>query len=105
MRQALVASVTLFLIPLSAFAALTNPLQTNDLYQFLSQLLKLVAQIAFPVIVLFMVYIGFLFITAQGKPDKIKEARNYFFWALVGALLVLGAYALSLAIKGTVDQL
>lgn len=98
-------SIPFLLMPAVAFAALTNPIRTTDLYQFLQTLLRLVAQIAFPVIVLWMVYIGFLFIAAQGKPDKIKEARNYFFWAVVGALLVLGAYALSLAIQATVDQL
>ena len=84
---------------------LCNPIGTTDLYQFLQNLLKLVAQIAFPVIVLFMVYIGFLFVTAQGKPEALKKAREYFFWAIVGALLVLGAYALSLAIQATVNQL
>jgi len=100
-----VFALPFLLMPVIAFAALTNPIKTTDLYQFLQTLLKLVAQIAFPIIVLWMVYIGFLFIAAQGKPDKIKEARNYFFWAVVGALLVLGAYALSLAIQATVDQL
>lgn len=97
--------VPFLFIPAFAFAALTNPIGTTDLYQFLQNLLKLVAQIAFPVIVLFMVYIGFLFVTAQGKPEALKKAREYFFWAIVGALLVLGAYALSLAIQATVNQL
>lgn len=102
------------LIPAVAFAAicgsptsggLSNPICTTSLSQFLANLLKLVAQIAFPIIVLFLVYVGFLFVSSQGNPEKIKEARNYFFWAVLGALLVLGAQALSLAIKATVDQL
>jgi Type IV secretion system pilin len=103
------------LMPGLAFAALcgatgggsglANPICTTSISQFLANMLKLVAQIAFPIIVLFMVYVGFLFISSQGNPEKLKEARNYFFWAVVGALLVLGAEALSLAIKATVDQL
>lgn len=100
-------------IPTIAFAAvsagqgggLTNPIGTTSLATFLANLLKLVAQIAFPIIVLFLVYVGFLFVSSQGNPEKIKEARGYFLWAIVGALLVLGAQALSLAIKATVDQL
>ena len=84
---------------------LSNPICTTSISEFLANMLKLVAQIAFPVVVLFMVYVGFLFVSSQGNPEKIKEARNYFFWAVVGALLVLGAEALSLAIKATVDQL
>ncbi|MEK7063511.1 MAG: hypothetical protein AAB955_02350 [Patescibacteria group bacterium] len=96
---------TLLLSPIVALAALTNPLQTASLSQFLTMLLRLVAEIASPIIVLMIVYIGFLFITAQGNPDKLKKAREYFLWAMIGALLVLGAYALSLAIEGTVSQL
>jgi hypothetical protein len=86
-------------------SGLCNPIGTTSVAQFLANLLRLVAQIAFPIIVLFLVYIGFLFVSSQGNPEKLKEARNYFFWALVGALLVLGAQALSMAIKATVDQL
>lgn len=102
------------LVPSIAFAAfcstgggsgLSNPICTTNLSVFLANLLKLVAQIAFPIIVLFLVYVGFLFVSSQGNPEKIKEARNYFMWAVVGALLVLGAQALSMAIKATVDQL
>lgn len=84
---------------------LSNPICTQDLSQFFAKLLELVAFIAFPIVVLFMVYVGFLFVSSQGNPEKLKEAKNYFFWALVGALLVLGAEALSMAIKRTVDQL
>lgn len=101
------------LFPLLASAAtscggsggLVNPLGTCEIAVFFANLLRLVAIIAFPIIVLFIVYIGFLFVTSGSKPEKIKEARNYFFWALVGALLILGAEALSYAIKATVDQL
>ncbi len=88
-----------------AGSGLSNPLGTTDLYTFLQNLLLLVAQIAFPVIVLFLVYIGFLFVVNGSKPEELKKTRQYFLWAIVGALLVLGAYSLSLAIQATVEQL
>lgn len=98
--------VLVLALPSITFGAqLYNPINTLDLSTFLANLLRLVAQIAFPIIVLFLVYVGFLFVSSQGNPEKIKEARNYFFWAVVGALLVLGAHALSLAIRETVRQL
>lgn len=84
---------------------LCNPLAFNDLTTFLQKLLEIVAQIGFPIIVLFMVYIGFLYISASGNPDKIKKVHGYFLWAVVGALLILGAQALSIAIKATVTDL
>lgn len=104
-----------FLFPLVAFAAgqnceggangLCNPLGYASLTEFLRRLLQLVAEIGFPVIVLFIVFIGFRFITSSGKPDELKKVRELFFWAIVGALIVLGAEALSLAIQATVNQL
>jgi len=107
----------LFILPLAvpglAYAAastdgkLDNPLRAETLTAFLADLLSLVAQIAFPIIVLFIVYVGFRFVqhSATGDAEGLKEDRKYLFWAIVGALIVLGAQALSIAICGTVQQL
>ena len=84
---------------------LCNPLGYDSLTTFLQKLLQLVAQIGFPVIVLFVVIIGFRYIAAEGNPEKLKKLHSYFFWTIVGALIVLGAEALSLAIQATVNQL
>jgi hypothetical protein len=106
LMRTLGVALSIALVPSVVLAAsLYNPIGTNDLSAFLAKILHLVVQIVFPIIVLFIVYIGFLFVSSQGNPEKLKEAKEYFFWALVGALIVLGAEALSLAIKATVDQL
>lgn len=94
--------------PLTVFGdvqSLQNPLAFDSLTEFLVRLLEVIALIGFPIIVLFIIYIGFLFVSSEGNPDKLKKAKSYFMWALVGALIVLGAQALAIAIQGTVDQL
>ena len=95
----------LLLTPGVAGAALNNPIGYSDIYSFLTALLELATYIAFPIIVLFIVYVGFLFVSAQGKPEAIQKAQKYFFWAIVGALIVLGAQALAYAIEATVESL
>mgnify|MGYP001560265415 CR=1 FL=1 len=96
----------LALVPMLAFAApLQNPLGVNSLTEFLVRVLRLVSAIAFPVLVLFLVYVGFLFVQAEGNADKLKTVRSYFFWAVVGGLLVLGAQALAYAIDETVKAI
>lgn len=92
-------------LALAAPATLTNPIGTNSISELLANLLGLIALIAFPIIVLFIVYIGFLFVTSRGNPEKLSKAREYLLYAVIGALLVLGAEALSLAIQATVEQL
>ena len=84
---------------------LQNPLKYNTIEGFLRAMLDLLIVIAFPIIVLFMVYAGFLFISAQGNTDKLNEAKRIFLWTIVGALIVLGASVLSRAVEGTVNQL
>lgn len=98
--------LALFLAPFSARAALENPLAFGTLEEFLYALLKIVIQIGFPILVLFIVYIGFLFVqhSAEGS-DKLKDDKKYLFWAIVGGLILLGAQALALAIEATVSDL
>ena len=62
-------------------------------------------QIGTIVIVLMLVYVGFLFVTARGEPGKITTARTALLWTVVGALVLLGAQAISLGIQSTVQAL
>ena len=84
---------------------LKNPLRFSSLDQFLTALLDVLVQIAFPIIVLAVIYTGFLFVAARGNKDKLEEAKRAFLWTVIGGLVVLGAATLSKAIEGTVDQL
>ncbi len=83
----------------------SNPLAYNTIWDFLQALLKAVVLIVFPLIVLMLVYTGFLFVTAQGNDAKLTTARKTFFYTLLGGLIVLGAQALSLAIQATVQEI
>lgn len=99
-----------FLVPVITLAAsgtatLENPLRFDTLYEFLIELLNVVIAIAFPALVLFFVWIGFKFISAQGNAEELKKVRGLFLWAVVGALLVLGARVLAEAIRATVQEL
>ena len=86
---------------------LQNPIRFNTIYEFLNGLLELIIAIGFPIVVLFIVFIGFRFVqlSAQGNAEELKKVRGYFFWAIVGALILLGAQALSFAIEATIIEL
>ncbi len=85
--------------------AFENPLGYNTIEQFLTAVLGAVVVIAFPFIVLFLVYAGFLFVSAQGNEEKLSTAKKVFMWTIVGGLLVLGAQVLSYAIQGTIQEI
>ncbi|MGM0629327.1 MAG: hypothetical protein ACQESA_02785 [Patescibacteria group bacterium] len=52
-----------------------------------------------------IVYSGFLFVTAQGNPEKLTKARSAFIWAVIGGLVILGSWAIAQAIEATVDEI
>ena len=57
------------------------------------------------VIIFMIVYVGFLFVVAQGKEAKIAEARQALLWTIIGGLILLGAKGISLGIQATVQAL
>jgi len=84
---------------------LKNPLKVNSIAEFLELVLKIVTLFALPIIIFFIIYAGFLFVTAQGKPDQITKARNALLYSVVGGVIILGAHLLLAVIQGTVGTL
>lgn len=89
----------------SGGSGLQNYLSSNSLTGFLGDILDLVVNIGSVVVVLMVVYVGFLFATAGGKEEQIRRAREALFWTVIGALLLLGAKAIALGIQATVQAL
>ena len=58
---------------------------------------------AVPIILFFIVWAGFLYVTAQGKPDQISKANKALLYAVVGGLIVLGAKVLLEVITNTIN--
>jgi uncharacterized membrane protein YhaH (DUF805 family) len=91
--------------PRTTSAQFVNPLGEITLQEFLLAVLNAVIYIVTPVIILMIVYTGFLFIAAQGNPQKLSDARRALIWTIIGALIVLGSIALAMAIEATVAQI
>lgn len=85
---------------------LPNPISgINTLEDFIKKILEIVVTLGIPVLVLVFIYIGFLYVTAQGDPGKLKKAHEALLWAVVGAAIILGAWILAQAIAGTVNSI
>lgn len=85
---------------------LFNPLGTGaSLPGLISAILAFVVRLGAVVVVVMLVYVGFLFVTAQGNETKITAARSALLWTLVGGLILLGAQAIALAIQATVTAI
>lgn len=66
---------------------------------------NIILPIATVFVIIWIVYAGFQFVTAQGKPTAIDEARRNLLWSLIGAGILLGAAGISKVLQNTVDAL
>ena len=106
---------TIYLSAVIVFAAdavhaqkgLENPLNSsfNTIPTFIAGVLKVLVVVALPIITLFIVVAGFMFIMARGNSGKLDEAKKNFVYVVIGALLILGAWLIATLIGGTVTQL
>jgi hypothetical protein len=84
---------------------LCNPLKWETLIEFWREILKIAAQIGSIFVVIGFVYTGFLFVRAQGNAEELQVAKRSFTYTVIGAALVLGAWAFAMAIAETVASI
>ncbi len=91
-----------------ALAQLENPLRgggVGSLSDFVSKALKVMVMVALPIISLFIVYSGFLFVFAQGNQEQLSKAKTNFVYVVIGSILILGAWVFASLIGGTISEL
>ncbi|MEX0913131.1 MAG: hypothetical protein WDZ56_01220 [Candidatus Paceibacterota bacterium] len=82
---------------------LNNPLGDQTLMGFLQDILEVVMIFAVPLIVFMIIYAGFLFVMDRGNGKTLTQAKNALLYAVIGGLLILGAWIILEVIQGTVD--
>ena len=112
--------ITLFLLPLFALAQgetggatfnihIPNPLEQKGINTLLGLLNIILRDIIMPIaavfVVVWIIYAGFTYVTAQGNETKIKAAHQRLLWSLVGAVILLGAAGISAVVQNTVNGL
>jgi len=94
--------VLVYAQPISKFK---NPLKLDSTQKVLEAFLKILIQIGAVAVTLAIVYAGFLFVVAQGNPEKINTAKKTLFYTIIGALILLGAQIISSVVQSTITQL
>ena len=83
---------------------LKNPLRMDSLEELLIAILNLIMVLMVPIIVFFIIFAGFKYVTARGNPSTIQEATKALTYAVIGGVIILGAVAISQMIKSTVEE-
>lgn len=82
---------------------LQNPIQATSITALLASILDFIVRLGLPVIVVAIIYSGFMFVVARGKPAELEVAKKNLVYVMIGAAIILGAKVLSVVITGTVD--
>ena len=82
-----------------------NPLQSTTILEFLEKIIDVLLIFALPLIVFFIIFAGFKFVTARGNESEITVAKTALTWAVVGGVIILGAKLIITVIQGTISVL
>lgn len=83
-----------------------NPLKdTGSLQDLIVKLLEIAMQIGVPLSAVMIMYAGFLYVTAGGKEAQVTKAHQALLWSVVGAAVLMGAFAIVTMLKATVEGL
>lgn len=73
-----------------------------------NQLVDIVFSIVWPVVVAFAIIMfilaAFLFMTAQGDPTKLQQARSSVIWGVVGMAVALIAFSIPFIVRNTIGM-
>lgn len=85
---------------------LPNPTNVTNLYDFmLSVFQTLVRWFIFPAIIFAWFYVGALYVYAQGKPDKLKEAHKRLLYVLIGTVIIMVLQGALIALQQSVANI
>lgn len=79
-----------------------SPLAFDNFQDFLVAILNIIIIIATPIVVLAIVYAGFLYVTARGNVEQTSQATRALTYAIIGGILIIGALALTQIISNLV---
>ncbi len=90
----------------SASTKIENPIPSiTSVDSFIKNILVGIIKIGLPIVALAIIYSGFLFVSAMGKPEALKKAKDALLFSVIGAAILLGAWAIAQLISDTVLEI
>jgi D-alanyl-lipoteichoic acid acyltransferase DltB (MBOAT superfamily) len=87
---------------LSARAGATSGSRLS-LLDILVSLINLLLALSGVVILIFMLYGGFLWMTAGGQEDQVKKAKTIISNSVIGLIIVLSAFSIATFVQGALN--
>lgn len=80
---------------------LENPLKVESIRDVIFLVVDLAIWLGTAFAILAIIFVGFKFIYAQGKPEEIKEAKMWFMYIIIGLAILISAKTITVIIQNT----
>lgn len=71
-----------------------NPLSFGTIQELLTAILNIMIIVSTPIVVIFIIYSGFLYVTARGDVEQVKQAARSLTYGIIGGVIIVGAVAI-----------
>jgi len=91
----------------TSVVGIKNPLNSSysNIPSILNGLINVVLKIAEVLCALYIIYGGFLYVQAQGKPEALTRANQTLLHAVIGTAIILGANVIYSVINSTITSI
>lgn len=77
-----------------------NPVESGTFGVLITKLAAIITRVVLPLVILFLILAGAMFVFGRGNPQQITRAKTIFWWTVIGAAIIVGAWA----IAGAIDK-
>lgn len=81
-----------------------NPLSFTSITDMIIAIINVVIVMSIPVIVFFLIYAGFMYVTARGNPEKLQQASQALLYGIIGGVIILASVAIMTIVKNLVSD-
>lgn len=93
-------------LPLAVKAEeIPNPIEAGTFAKLIEDITQIILDVGLPLAAIMIIYSGFLFVTAGGSDEKLKKAKQNFYWAIIGAAVIIGARVIASAVVNFAQSL
>ncbi len=76
----------------------------GTLQDFMYLLINIIQAVGIPILVVCIIYSGYLLVSAGGNEQQVTKAKSWILWTIVGAAIILGAEVVADLIFTTAEE-
>lgn len=83
---------------------ISNPLHADSIQEIILLAVDIAIYVGTAFAILAIIFVGFQFVAAQGNEEKLKDAKKWFFYIIIGFAILISAKVIVEIVKTTLIQ-